>query len=426
MMKTFLLEILPFLSSLLIAMYGFILRLLRSTQLIQVQPSSGVLLPPSAAGSLGDEAMVVAAIEYLKLEEIDTIKLISYDSKKEYPVSGIESFDMGNYLIGNFSIKSFKELIRFVFFVSRFERFYCLGADVMDGYYSDYLTFKRWKLLEISDRIGVQSKALGFSCNRQPTEMSIETMKNLPLTVQLCARDAVSQSRLEQSINRPVKLVADLAFLLQPDWDSPKVLDVYKWIELQKQENRIIIGINCSNKLVESIENKTESDLLKAYIKFMSLLFSEQKKISFLLLPHDFRNVKEKFSDDRLCQLILEGLPVEIKSYCTKIPNPCRAAEIKAMVAKVDMVVSGRMHLAIATLGQAVPVFCITYQGKFEGLFQHFGLKDMTIEPTDLLNSDPSIFANALGSLIENREALHQQIQKKLPEVKELAKSNFM
>lgn len=425
-MKQFALNFLPSISSILVRIYALILRLFRRVGWIKIKPSSALLLPPSAPGSVGDEAMVVAAVDHLKFQGIDTIELVSYNIKMEYPVSGIESFDMRDYFIYTSWFKFLRKAIQFGYFVSQFEKFYFLGADLMDGYYSNYVTFKRVKLVEMAARIGVKSTILGFSFNKQPTKIAIESIKNLPATVQLCTRDPISQERLEKSIDRSVQLVADVAFLLQPAQESDKVLSVDEWIDKQKKEDRFVIGINCNNQLVEKIKNQTAQTLVKAYIDRLSSLFNARQNLSFLLIPHDFRSIKGNSSDDTLAQLILEGLPAEMQSYCTKIPSPCRAAEIKAMVAKVDLVVSGRMHLAIATLGQAVPVFCITYQGKFEGLFQHFSLKDMTFEPTDLLDSDPSVFVNYLVSSIENREALHQQIQEKLPKVKELAKSNFM
>lgn len=425
-MKQLALNFLPSISSILISIYALILRLFRWVGWIKTKSSSALLLPPSAPGSVGDEAMVVAAIDHLKSQGIDKVELVSYNIKMEYPVSDIKSLDMRDYFIYTSWFKFLQKAVNFGYFVSQFEKFYFLGADLMDGYYSDYVTFKRVKLVEIAARIGLQSTILGFSFNKQPTKIAVKSIKNLPKTVRLCTRDAVSQERLEKSIDRSVKLVADVAFLLQPAQESDKVLRVDEWINQQKKEDRFVIGINCNNQLVEKIKNKTAQTLVKAYIERLSSLFNARPSLSFLLIPHDFRSIKGNSSDDTLAQLILEGLPVEIKSYCAKIPSPCRAAEIKAMVAKVDLVVSGRMHLAIATLGQGVPVFCITYQGKFEGLFQHFGLKDMTIEPTDLLDSDPSVFVKSLVSLIENREALHQQIQEQLPKVKELAKSNFM
>ena len=40
----------------------------------------------------------------------------------------------------------------------------------------------------------------------------------------------------------------------------------------------------------------------------------------------------------------------------------------------VDLVLTGRMHLAIAALGMGTPPLCVAYMDKFEGLFHLFDI----------------------------------------------------
>lgn len=81
------------------------------------------------------------------------------------------------------------------------------------------------------------------------------------------------------------------------------------------------------------------------------------------------------------------------------------------------------MHLAIACIGQGTPVACITYQGKFEGLFEHFELEGMTIEPETLFND--GTLMKFLISLIDQREEIRHHIQSKLPKIQQLSRANF-
>ena len=138
------------------------------------------------------------------------------------------------------------------------------------------------------------------------------------------------------------------------------------------------------------------------------------------MIPHDFRGQE---SDVSLAQAILEALPLEMKPYCLQVPTPCSAAEIKSICANLDVVFTGRMHLAIACLGKGVPVAGITYQGKFEGLFNHFELQGMTIAPEEAFQ--PGVLASFLLNLISRREQLRQQIQANLAKVQTLSSSNF-
>jgi polysaccharide pyruvyl transferase WcaK-like protein len=82
------------------------------------------------------------------------------------------------------------------------------------------------------------------------------------------------------------------------------------------------------------------------------------------------------------------------------------------------------MHLAIACLGQGTPVACVTYQGKFEGLFRHFELDGMTIEPEQAFQ--PEGLVKFLMPLIEKRKDISKQVQLKLPQVQQLAQVNFI
>lgn len=90
---------------------------------------------------------------------------------------------------------------------------------------------------------------------------------------------------------------------------------------------------------------------------------------------------------------------------------------------ELDLVLSGKMHLAIACLGQATPVACISYQDKFEGLFQQFDLENMIIEPTEAFQ--PGRLADFLWPLIEKRKEIRHHIQLKLPYIQQLAQANF-
>jgi len=424
-MKPSIFNLLPVLSSFSISIYAFFLRFLRRIGWVRVLPSSALILPPAAPGSVGDEALVVATVEYLKSQNVKSIGLVSHNINMEYPVSVLESFDMRDYFIYSSAIKFLKKAFAFGFFVIKYENFYLLGADLMDGHYSDYATFKRVKLVEIAEKSGLKSTILGFSFNDNPTPVAVKIFKQLPDRVKLCARDALSRERLEKKIGRAVTLVADVAFLLPPDEESPRVSDVSEWIESQKRDDRIVVGINCNQQLIEKLPQETTETLVESYVNCLRSLSDKFERISFLLLPHDFRTLKDIPSDDKLSRLILERLPSEIEAHARKIPAPSSAREIKAIVGKIDFVLTGRMHLAVAALGRGTPIFCVTRQGKFEGLCKHFELENVTITPREFVDKNSDNLTKALGQAIENRDALHQKIGHQLPKVKELAELNL-
>ena len=81
-------------------------------------------------------------------------------------------------------------------------------------------------------------------------------------------------------------------------------------------------------------------------------------------------------------------LEPELQASTRLIEEKCSARQVKAISGHCDLILSGRMHLAIASLGQGVPVVCLTYQDKFEGLMEHFGLKGNTFLPRSILQGD--------------------------------------
>lgn len=71
------------------------------------------------------------------------------------------------------------------------------------------------------------------------------------------------------------------------------------------------------------------------------------------------------------------------------------------MCTSLDAVVTGRMHLAIACLGQSVPAACISYQDKVEGLYQLLGLEGLAIDAQFVHSPDAS--TGLMVNLIEKR-----------------------
>ena len=100
------------------------------------------------------------------------------------------------------------------------------------------------------------------------------------------------------------------------------------------------------------------------------------------------------------------------------------ASEIKAVAGLVDGVVTGRMHLAIAALGQGTPVAAITYQDKFQGLFAHFGVSEsLLLSPEQLLAGDnlEKFLLRFLGAY----KTAGAQVRNMLPAVMELSRANI-
>ncbi|NES66884.1 MAG: hypothetical protein F6K24_17300 [Okeania sp. SIO2D1] len=423
-MSDLLLTILLPISSFLISIYALLLWIIRILGFVRRIPNSAILLPPAAPGSLGDEAMVCASTDYLKQQGIENFCLIDHTNNQTYPIDVMENINLRNFFIYQTWYKFIFSFIYAGWKVNQYERFYSLGADIMDGYYSNYYTFKTVKIAEIASFLGLSTGILGFSCNRQPTNISKQLLSTLQSNVRLNARDKISYQRLIDSIDHPVNLVADLAFLLKPAEQSDKLAQVLEWVNTQKSQNKIILGINIHGLLLKNLEGITVNDLVQVLAETITKLHQENRQLSFIFLPHDRRKING-VNDDILSKKVIESLPSEVASSCFKIPFPCLAREIKAIVKHIDCVLTGRMHLGIACLGQGTPIACITYQGKFEGLYQHFNLEPLFIEPKKLFVPNQNELVELVHKLIDKRQSLHEQVISKIDGVKELSRANF-
>lgn len=390
--------------------YATLLRLFRKPQ-----PGSVLVMPPYSPGSFGDEAVVTSVVVQLARQGVKRIGLIAYRDDDDWSyLSGItEVFSLQDY----FLYESWGIRFRFCRLTSQYEKFLVLGTDVMDGYYGGRDSQQRIAVTEMAAQAGALTRIISFSFNNRPHPECVEMLKRLPAQVQMFGRDPLSRQRLMNSLERPVELVADVAFLLEPTPDTEKVQAVYRWADGEKAAGRIVIGMNANHILLEQVKGLTSDSLVNAYVAALQEITIRYANASFLLTPHDIRG---EVSDVMLANLIYAGVSEAVRSHCMVVPTPCKPAEIKAMMAKVDFVLSGKMHLAIASLGQGVPVVCVAYQDKFEGLFQHFEMDDLTIDPKDVVQ--PGKLAAFFIGKYEQREALAGQVQKRLPAVQNLAR----
>jgi polysaccharide pyruvyl transferase WcaK-like protein len=376
-----------------------------------------LIVPPARhRGSLGDEAMMTALAQRVLARGAREVALLSSDLNDAWGIPGTTAAVVSDEGV----LGAYTEAFRFVSAVLRHEHCYVIGADVLDGYYSESTALRLLRLAAAAADAGVPCTIAGFSLNAAPRPAVVHALRTLPESVRLVCRDAVSQRRLVQHVGRPADLAADLAFLLAPAVDSPGVREILGWIEAQKRDGRLVIGIN-ANPLVAARDGEGADAVLAArYGDMLVDLASDASRASFVLIPHD---VRPGIGDVDVIARIAASLPSAVRARCRMIDAGVRAAEVKAICGALDVVVSGRMHLAIAALGQSVPAACIAYQGKFEGLFQHFQLGDLTIEPDKALI--PGALSAFVGGMLDRRAAIRESIARALPGVLALATKNI-
>lgn len=373
----------------------------------------GIMIP-AEAGSMGDQAMVQGCITFLKGQRKFEPKLYHTSGLDDWgaQLQGVAECDVQQVL----RYPSIKHALAFLWSLRNVAEFGVIGADVMDGTYSEEAALSRLRLLTMAANCGVTGRLLGFSFYKCSSEKIMRAFRALPASVNLFVRDPISRERFMASTGRTAALVADLAFLLPPALTSRAAKDAAAWMIERKSHGKRIVAINAN----QHFRAFGWGDLDAAYASCISALVAADPDVCFLMLPHDHR---EGVDDLQSLQAIEARLLPELQARCYMINDRIGAADIKALLADVEMLVSGRMHAAIAALGQQTPVVCVVYVGKFEGLMQHVGLSGNLVSVDEAKNTEK--LTEIVLECYKNRASMKARLQRSLPDVLELSRHNF-
>lgn len=345
---------------------------------VKISKSFGtaILIPPAGPGSLGDEAMLSAACTELKRKGVEKVIMMLPGAcvwSWTFGIDGVVTREQIGPLITQGRNGPCRRA------GLQISRIVAIGADIVDGAYGKAYPLFVLRLLHHASRAGINSTLAGFSLNQDVDSDCERFLKALSPEVRLCSRDPISRTRAEHIVDRPVLQTADMAFLLEPEITMDVYVDAKNWISSQRQHADTLIGINVNSHHLDRV-----SDLAEAYIQLVEKL-ANTGRISFVFIPHDMR---DNPSDVEMLGRIFNGLKAETREKVLLIGYGISASVVKAIVGLLDIVVTGRMHLGIASLGQTVPALCVDYQGKVEGLYDLLGLPDMSISMEMLAEPD--------------------------------------
>ncbi|MBK9118920.1 MAG: polysaccharide pyruvyl transferase family protein [Phycisphaerales bacterium] len=341
-----------------------------------------LVLPPALTpGSVGDEAMLTAAIAALR--EAGVISVTALSQTDDDAWGAVCGFNGADVSLGSAPCRDFAATRRFARLAAAYSHFVTIGADMLDGCYGDYRSVQLIRAVEVASRVGVTAGFTAFSFNRMPSPAVISAMRRLPASVPLLARDPVSKERLEQQLDRRVEASADVAFLLRPELSCEESQSLSNWLQGHRAAGCTTFGVNLN--VVPFAEAGVDPAAIPGMLA--NVLEAVDRKcgpLALLLVPHDRRDADRHASDAGLAKGLLDALPPQLRARTRMASTELRAAAIKALAAGLDAVLTGRMHFAIASLGMGVPVLCAPYQDKFEGLLALFDLPAALLGASDL------------------------------------------
>lgn len=372
-------------------------------------------------GSRGDEAMIMGTIDYYKDKNADSIIYIACfnDNGKTYVnnlgIKNVRPLDLSGCAYNIY--KSYKRIVSITP-----SGVAILGADCMDGYYSDYTSIYLLALHDILSSIsGCKSNLLGFSFNEKANPIVVKAFRRLSDNTEISIRDNVSLKRFVSKTNKKANLTTDVAFLLKPTVNFEGYVQLQNWINKKKKEDIRFIGFNFHPMLKSYSSEMEMKDDAIIVAKNLEYILKENLDIYIVLIPHDNRY---RISDTLMLDYIYEFLKRNgVSNRVYYDTNVYHANQIKGLVGLLDGMVTSRMHLAIACLGQGVPVMSASYQGKFEGLFEHFGLsKYYILDSSKFLSND---FNRVFSIFYNELDSLKVRINNAIGMVLEMSRKNF-
>lgn len=368
--------------------------------------------PRTIVGSRGDDAMISAVLEAIRAGSHETqVDMIC----EGQGVSVAEKMGVRPVLLG--ADREFPATVTKLLAGGEYGTFFGLGADIIDGSYGPRIPALMLIAADLAARSGSRAAILGCSFGKEPAPQLTPVFRQLDPRVKLNIRDPLSLQRMQTFAPVSAGLVADLAFTLRPGQPDDRAAN---WIEAQRSAGCCVIGVNVHTILVRNpdaawIESMTAS-LARAICGVAT-----RRKVSWLLLPHDYR---ENLGDVDCLRRISGALQQHPDVQFLLLEGQHSAADLKALVGCLDGVVTGRMHLAIAALGMGVPALGLTYADKFEGLFSHFDLPASLLLKPSIFN-DPVELARRIDAFVEALPALAGVIARRQDAVMALARSNF-
>lgn len=392
------------------------LRRLRTTP---PDPAPGTLsrfaiIPGDASnpsGSLGDMAMFGALLQALRSHYPGAAFTLIGTHDHIIDVPGIGQVPVVAAWNGTAGSVAFDRLIR------QQHALFVMGADILDGHYGAALVQRIVAYCNHSVRLRIPATTLGFSFNRTPRRPAVHALSRLHPDVTVNVRDQPSLDRFTRMTGTPATLCADVAFLLPAASESDSGTE--SWIAATRAAGRSPVGLNLNAHALAQALAQLGADALIARLAEQLHQAGEADRLALLLIPHD---LKSQAGDVAMLQALATRLRQQGFPH-VRYAEIRRPDLIKRIAGQLDLVITSRMHLAIASLGSGTPVLSITYQDKFEGLYQHADLPlEHILTPQECLDG---ALPMKIGRAFQQRHENRHRIQARLPRIRALAARNL-
>lgn len=237
----------------------------------------------------------------------------------------------------------------------------------------------------------------------------------------ITVREEISKEYLERlGVTTPIHLVADLAFLMEPCSEDIESLLEEQGIPTNKQLACIAPSQIIPYRLTAPISDEEKKEV---YIKTMATVvdYLSSKGLEVLLLC---QTTGDRHDDREIARQIQAKANYRTWILDNRI---CTPQQIKAIMGRCEIMISSKLHSAIAATSVYTPTVTLAYHPKIYGIIgDMIGQKDFIV---DIRSSDTTRFQQNLIAKIEEcwlrRAEIRKGLQEKLPSIREMALHNI-
>lgn len=336
------------------------------------------VVSPASHGSLGDEALVLGSTVVNAEHDLETL-VLSPGASESWSKAGVtavsldSSTKLGSFLWGDEWLAG----------RPRPRTLVVLGADSIDGVYGLRSLSQRVGLLNDHAARGGRAFLGNFSFRSDPSAESVALLRSLRNDVNLVARDVNSQERATAVLGRDVGIAPDVAQYLRPSQTTSveRIREKVRGLS----HGRLAVGV-VPNAHFGSLYGD-RAGVTQGFVDLVVEL--RDRGFACVVIAHDVR------ADPGDPELVRDIVAAAGEDHVYAFV-PETASEAKGMIAAMDLLVTGRMHAAVASLSQGVPCVGLDYVDKFSGQFDWWSARQDAV-PRNMLKSP-----RELVDLLEN------------------------
>jgi colanic acid/amylovoran biosynthesis protein WcaK/AmsJ len=375
-----------------------------------------------AFSNRGCEAIARTTIELLEKNGIcnDIVNFQSspyIDGTEYYDSISVKSFrrdQSGSFLTKPWILYNYRRLMR-TRFIDWYDKYLNQAGLVMalggDNYSLDYGC--PWHFVDaITSAVNkevpfvIWGASVGpFSANPSFEEKALDAFRKCRL---LLIRESNSYNYLaDHGVTENVRLVADPAFLLEPE--KPSFLSE---VLLEQIESGQAMGLNLSPLLARyrGDLDQWKKDAASILEAVADLYDGPILLVPHVIAPHD--------NDDVFLRDIQELS--KAKKNIHLVPKECNSQQLKWVLSKFRLFVGARTHSTIAALSSCVPTISIGYSSKAKGInVDVFGHTDWMISNEELV---PEVLLEKLQKLMGEEQQVRTYLEEMMPRYQDKAR----